>query len=66
MDDGQLVAQRDDFQVQRNARPDQEAKGVKERDDDGRHVCRLSDNARNFNRRNTYDVLDRHSIFAAR
>jgi hypothetical protein len=47
--------------VQRGARPDQEAKGVKERDDDGRHDCRLSENARNLNRRNTYRVLGRHT-----
>jgi hypothetical protein len=35
MDDGKLVPESDDFQVQQGARPDQEAKGVKERDDDG-------------------------------
>jgi hypothetical protein len=49
MDDDQLVAVRDDFQVQRGARPDQAAKGVKERDDDGRHDCRLSENVRKLN-----------------
>jgi hypothetical protein len=43
--------------VQRSARPDQEAKRVKERDDDGRHDGRLSENARNLNRRNVYEVL---------
>jgi hypothetical protein len=48
--DGQLVSERDDFQVQQGTRPDQEAKGVKERDN-GRHDCRLSENARNLNRR---------------
>jgi len=46
--DGQ-VSKRDDFQVQQGARLDQEAKGVKERDDDGRHDCRLSENACNLN-----------------
>jgi hypothetical protein len=30
MDDGELMSECDDFQVQRSARPDQEAKGVKE------------------------------------
>ena len=61
MDDRELVSERDDFQVQHGARPDQEAKGVKERDDDGRHDCRLSENACNLNRRNTYEVLGRDS-----
>ena len=36
-DDGELVSERDDFQVPQGARSDQETKGVKERDDDGRH-----------------------------
>jgi phospholipase C len=31
------VSERDDFQVPQGARSDQETKGVKERDDDGRH-----------------------------
>jgi hypothetical protein len=39
--DGQ-VSERDDFQVQQGAR-------VKEREDDGRHDCRLSENACNLN-----------------
>ena len=34
MDDGELVSERDDLQMQQGARLDQEAKGVKERDDD--------------------------------
>ncbi len=58
--DGELVSKRDDFQVQRGSRPDQEAKGVKEQDDDGGHDCRLSENARNLNLRNTDRVLGRH------
>jgi hypothetical protein len=49
MDDGKLVSDSDDFQVQQGARPDQEAKGVKERDDDGGHDCRLSENVRKLN-----------------
>ena len=49
MDDGELVSESDDFQVQQGARPDQEAKRVKERDDDGRHDCRLSENLRKLN-----------------
>ena len=49
MDDGELVSECDDFQVQQDARPDQEAKGVKERDDDERHDCRLSENVRKLN-----------------
>ena len=60
MDDSELVSESDDFQVQHGARPDQEAKGVKERDDDGRHDCRLSDNVRKLNCRNRYRVLGRH------
>ena len=59
MDDGELVSERDDLQMQQGARLDQEAKGMKERDD-GRHDCRLSENAHNLNRRNTYRVLGRH------
>jgi hypothetical protein len=34
---------------------------VEQRDDDGRHDCRLSENARNLNRRNAYGVSGRHS-----
>ena len=49
MDDGELVSESDDFQMQQGARPDQEAKRVKERDDDGRHDCRLSENLRKLN-----------------
>ena len=49
MDDSELVLERDDFQVQQGARPDQEAKGVKERDDDGRHDCGLSETVRKLN-----------------
>jgi hypothetical protein len=64
MDDGELVSERDDFQLQHGARPDQEAKGVKERDDDGRHDCRLSENACNLNRRHTYEVLGSNSCVA--
>ena len=60
MDDGQLVSERDDFQVQRGARADQESKRVEQRNDDGRHDCRLSENARNLNRRNAYGVFGRH------
>jgi hypothetical protein len=30
MDDGELVSESDDFQVQQGPRPDQEAEGVKE------------------------------------
>ena len=60
MDDGQLMAERDDFQVQRGARLDDKSERVEQRNDDGRHDCRLSENARNLNRRNTYEVLGRH------
>jgi hypothetical protein len=49
MDDGERVSESDDFQVQHGARPDQEAKRVKERDDDGRHERRLSENLRKLN-----------------
>jgi hypothetical protein len=62
MDDGQLVAERDDFQVQRGARLDDTSQRVEQREeDDGRHDCRLSENARNLNRRNSYEVLGRHN-----
>ena len=60
MDDGQLVSERDDFQVQRGARLDEKSERVEQRNDDGRHDCRLSENARNLNRRNTYKVLGSH------
>ena len=49
LDDGELVSESDDFQVQQDARSDQEAKGVKERDDDGRHDRRLSEKVCNLN-----------------
>jgi hypothetical protein len=61
MDDGQLVSERDDFQVQRRARQDEKSERVEQRNDNGRHTCRLSENARNLNRRNTYEVLGSHS-----
>ena len=61
MDDGQLVAERDDFQVQRGARLDEKSKRVEQRHGDRRHDCRLSENDRNLNRRNTYEVLGSHT-----
>ena len=61
MEDGQLVAERDDFQVQRGARLDEKSQRVEQRNDHGRHACRLSENACNLNRRNTYEVLGRHN-----
>jgi hypothetical protein len=64
MDDGQLVAERDDFQVQRGARLDDTSQRVEQRNGDGRHDCRLSENGWNLNPRNTYEVLGRHSGFA--
>src|SRR4030095_203825 len=57
MDSGQLVSKRDEFQVQRGARLDKQSERVEQRDDDGPHACRLSENAGNLNRRNTYEVL---------
>jgi len=62
MDDGQLVSERDDFQVQRGARPDEKSERVEQRNEDGRHNCRLSENARNLNPRNTYKFLGSHSM----
>jgi hypothetical protein len=56
-----LVAERDDFQVQRGARLDEKSKRVEQRHGDRRHDCRLSENARNLNRRNTYEVLGSHT-----
>jgi S1-C subfamily serine protease len=35
---------------------------VEQRNDNGRHTCRLSENARNLNRRNTYEVLGSHRL----
>jgi hypothetical protein len=64
-DDGQLVSERDDFQVQRGARLDEKSERVEQRNDDGRHDCRLSENARNLNRRNTYEVLGSHRLRAS-
>jgi hypothetical protein len=61
MDDGQLVSERDDFQVQRGTRQDEKSERVEQRNDNGRHACRLSENARNLNRRNTYEVLGSHT-----
>ena len=61
MDDGELVSESDDFQVQRNPRSDHEPKRVDEREDDGRHETSLSENTHNLNRRNTYDVFDSHN-----
>jgi hypothetical protein len=55
------VSQRDDFQVQRSAWPDYKVKRAEERDDEGRHEWRLSENARKLNRCNTYGVLGSHS-----
>jgi hypothetical protein len=60
IDDGQLVSERDDFQVQRGARLDEKSERVEQRNDDRGHDCRLSENARNLNRRNTYGVLSNH------
>ena len=57
-----LVAQRDDFQVQRCAGANEKAERVKQRNDDGRHDCRLSEKAHDLNRRNTYKVLGRHNV----
>ena len=61
IDDGQLVSERDDFQVQRGARPDDKSERVEQRNDDRRHDVRLSENARNLNRRNVYRVLSSHT-----
>jgi hypothetical protein len=60
IDDSQLVPKRNDFQVHRGARLDEKSERVEQRNDDRRHDCRLSENARNLNRRNTYEVLGRH------
>jgi hypothetical protein len=65
MDDGQLMAERDVFQMQRGARLDDTSQRVEQRNDDGRHDCRLSENAWNINPRNTYEVLGRHTALCA-
>jgi len=38
---------------------------VEQREDDGRHESRLSENICNLNRRNAYGVFDSHSTCAA-
>jgi hypothetical protein len=37
---------------------------VEERNDDGHHHCRLSESARNLNRRNMYEFFGSHNIDA--
>ena len=61
MDDRQLMSERNDFQVQRGARPNEQSERVEQRDGDGPHACRLSENGGNLNRRNTFEVLSSHS-----
>jgi hypothetical protein len=56
------MAERDDLQVQRGARLDHKSQRVEQRNDHGRHARRLSENVRNLNHRNVYDVLDRHNV----
>jgi hypothetical protein len=58
----ELVPKRDDFQVQRGRPPDDKSDRVEQRNNDGRHDVRLSENACNLNRRNTYRVLDSHRM----
>jgi len=60
MHNGQLVSERDDFQVQRGACADHELERVEQREEEGRHGWRLSKNARNLNRRHGYGVFSRH------
>ena len=60
MDNRELMSEREDFEVQRRAGPDQRPKRVEQRDDDGRHGSSLSKNSRNLNRRSAYGVSGRH------
>ena len=60
MNDRELVSERQDFQVQRRARPDEEPKRMKQRNKDGRHDSRLSENACKLNRCNAYSVSGTH------
>jgi len=62
IDHGELMPEREDFEMQRCARLDQEPKRMQQRDDDGRHASSLSKNPRNLNRRNTYGVSSRHNV----
>jgi hypothetical protein len=62
VDHGELVAERQDFEVQRRARPDEELKRGEPRPENGRHDLRLPENARNLNRCNAYGVSGRHSF----
>jgi hypothetical protein len=59
----ELVSEREDFQVQRGARLDDKSERVEQRDDDGPHASRLSENARDLNHRKAYGVFssNRHS-----
>jgi hypothetical protein len=66
MDDGQLVSERDDFQVQRDARADHELERVEQGEKKGRHGWRLSEDVRNLNQRNEYGVCGRHTAKLSR
>jgi hypothetical protein len=45
-----------------DARPNEQSERVEQRDDDRPHACRLSENAGNLNRRNTFEVLGSHGL----
>jgi hypothetical protein len=62
IDHGELVSKDDDLQGQRCPGANEKAERVKQRNDDGRHDCRLSEKAHDLNRRNTYKVLGRHNV----
>ena len=55
------MSERENLEVQRCARPDQEPKRVEQRDNDGRHGSSLSESSRNLNRRSADGVSGRHT-----
>ena len=59
IDHGELVSECDDLQVQRCAGANEKAQRVKQRDDDGRHESRLSENVGNLDRGNADEVHGR-------
>ena len=59
IDHAELVSECDDLQVQRCAGANEKAQRVKQRDDDGRHESRLSENVGNLDRGNADEVHGR-------
>jgi hypothetical protein len=60
LNDRELVSERQNVEVQRRARPDEDPKRVEQRNEDGHHDSRLSENSRNLNRSNAYGISGSH------